>query len=312
MSNQHRNLILMLVGVVSLAACTRINPTQVLDGKVVPGKDNGSSPADQGSSPADNHAPPPADTYSPPPQEQGTPPPPDQSVPPPPESGVPTCPPGKVQCNGICVDLKKDDNHCGKCGASCGGGHCLSGLCCPKTNDRCGNACVDLQSDAKNCGTCGNACKAQETCSGGVCKGATGSPCDDGSVEQTFNKGMVGCAGKVEWSKRANLCGKGYRVCKAKEWVDRRGNKTPGYNYWTNEELRYYGYGTSYCYVHESKGGKCPSGQPMRVCVNSNWGYDKLGNRCSWYRCGYHNYKPNLYFGGCKGNKTASSLCCPK
>lgn len=289
------------------------------DGQVEPSRDQGPAPADTSSPGKDLHTLPPVDGPQPPATDQGVPPPPDQYVRPqvdqyvPPfDTGLPPCPAGFTRCFGVCVDLSQDANNCGTCGASCGGGHCLSGLCCPKTHDKCGGACADLQNNPKNCGTCGKTCKASETCKAGACKGTTTSPCADSSVEQTFNKGMVGCAGKEEWSKRATLCGTGYRVCKAAEWVDRRGNKTPSYNYWTNEELRYGGYGTGYCYATETGGKKCNSGTPMRVCVNSNWGYDSLGNHCSWYRCGYKKTNPNHYFGGCNGNKTAGAICCPK
>ena len=43
---------------------------------------------------------------------------------------MPTCPTGKTACNGVCVDLQRDANNCGKCGAACGPGTgCITGGC---------------------------------------------------------------------------------------------------------------------------------------------------------------------------------------
>ncbi|NIS35267.1 MAG: hypothetical protein GWO04_37355, partial [Actinobacteria bacterium] len=36
-----------------------------------------------------------------------------------------TCPPGTADCDGDCVSLETDEDHCGACGSVCGGG----GLC---------------------------------------------------------------------------------------------------------------------------------------------------------------------------------------
>jgi hypothetical protein len=33
--------------------------------------------------------------------------------------------------NGVCVDLTKDDKHCGTCGNACDGGTCRGGKCMP-------------------------------------------------------------------------------------------------------------------------------------------------------------------------------------
>jgi len=171
---------------------------------------------------------------------------------------------------------------------------------------RCLDDCVDLDTSEKNCGACGTACKSGEACKAGKCAGPAG--CKDGSSEQTFQKGMVGCAGKVRWDKRDTLCSKFFRVCKAEEWVDRRGGKKPTYNYWTDDALRYYG-ASHTCYASPNKGYSCYSGEPMRVCAGHS---DPEGNACNWINCGFQKYKPNEYFGGCMKNPTAGAICCPK
>ena len=348
MINRHKVMWAVLTLTLAVSACSRKNPAYKVDGQV--NHDQGPSHLDQGTPPPDGDVPPFNDQFVPPPppqdqllpppppqdqllppppqdqlvlpppQDQLVPPPPqDQLVPPPPQDqfvpppdkGPGPCPVGKTRCNGVCVDMSMDDKNCGKCGLSCGGGYCHDALCCPTTDVNCNGVCVNLKSDSKNCGKCGTTCTSGESCASGVCQVASTTPCADTTQEQTFNKGMVGCAGTVEWSQRATLCGKNHRVCKANEWVDRRSGKSPAFNYWTDDELRYNGYYAGFCYVSETSGGKC-GGSPMRVCVSTNKGQDSLGNKCNWYHCGYKQYQPNQYFGGCQGNKTAGAICCPK
>lgn len=138
--------------------------------------------------------------------------------------------------------------------------------------------------------------------------GGSVAGCLAGTDDQTFSKGMVGCAGTVHFDKRDSLCAPGYRVCKASEWVDHRGDKKPTFHYWTDDELRYGGASYS-CYVSTSQGKACNHGEPMRVCAGHQ---DPKGNVCNWINCGYKSYKPNHYFGGCLKNPTAGTLCCPK
>ena len=51
--------------------------------------------------------------------------------------------------------------------------------------------------------------------------------CADGSVEQAFGDGMIGCAGKVTFDQRAALCPVGSFVCTAAQWVAKRGGANP-------------------------------------------------------------------------------------
>ncbi|MDX9719152.1 MAG: hypothetical protein RBU37_00285 [Myxococcota bacterium] len=92
-------------------------------------------------------------------------------------------------CDGVCVNVKDDNDNCGACGTTCTDGAlccertCLSpeelqsnrhhcGSCyngCSSSQDCCGGACVDVLADSNNCGACGNVCLPTQTCSNGQC-----------------------------------------------------------------------------------------------------------------------------------------------
>ena len=130
---------------------------------------------------------------------------------------------------------------------------------------------------------------------------------DDGGIS------MVGCAGSVSYADRDTLCASGFEACTASEWVNHRDTQlTPDYNYWTDDALKYGAGGSSgNCWVDETDGNSCPSVSPMRVCTGDSSGTDSLGNTCNWDNCGYDGSTQNEYFGGCFGNTTAGTLCCP-
>lgn len=137
--------------------------------------------------------------------------------------------------------------------------------------------------------------------------GIFGRACADGSVEQTFLNGMVGCAGRATWENRGQLCGVGYRPASAREWSTHRGSTAPSHNYWTEDALRFQGSAAG-CSVDRYAGFSCGS-EPMRVCTED--GADPEGNACNWRNCGLQTVTPNQYFGGCAGNPTAGALCVP-
>jgi len=75
------------------------------------------------------------------------------------------------ECDGLCVNIETDPNHCGGCGVGCVPGEsCSAGSCslCGPLN-QCGEACVDLQSDPAHCGGCGVRCHNWEACISGQC-----------------------------------------------------------------------------------------------------------------------------------------------
>ena len=62
-----------------------------------------------------------------------------------------------------CTDLRYDQQNCGGCGITCGGGqYCSNGVCgCQPGQVDCNGVCVNPQGgDPDNCGACGNACPA--------------------------------------------------------------------------------------------------------------------------------------------------------
>ena len=217
----------------------------------------------------------------------------------------------KVVCpeTETCDDGFADD--CGTCNATCTGpgtgSVCGDGHVCPETE-----ACDD--GEKNDCGACNATCTAPGNGQPCVTQGA----CADGSNEQVFQNGMVGCAGQVTRANRATLCAPGSVVCSSSKWVANRGGAAPSNHYWVEDALPYYyGYNgnCSASAIASGSYGTCNAATPMRVCSTSNWSYsndayrDPLGNFCNWGRCGLNSYTNN-YFGGCNGNTTAGALCC--
>jgi hypothetical protein len=130
--------------------------------------------------------------------------------------------------------------------------------------------------------------------------------CADGSQEQVFAGGLVGCAGAVSFADRTTLCAPGFRTASSAEWVALHGSVAPTHDYWTNDGLRYLGSGTAACSVSPETGFSCGA-TPMRVCTAT--GSDPEGNVCNWQHCGLESTTPDQFFGGCAGNTTAGALC---
>jgi hypothetical protein len=136
--------------------------------------------------------------------------------------------------------------------------------------------------------------------------------CADGSVEQVFAGGIVGCAGAVTYPNRDSLCGAGYHPLAAMTWRTSRGPTLPTHHYWTDDVLNYSGTGSGMCSAeYASRASACPANEPMRVCASTP--VDPEGNRCNWFNCSFDSGSttPNEYFGGCEGNTTAGTLCVP-
>lgn len=99
--------------------------------------------------------------------------------------GACTCRPPLVLLGEGCIDPMSDPNHCGPSGArcpdACREGRCDGG--CGGLTD-CDGACVELRRDPLNCGECGNACDGRAVCVDGSCRdiaparGCTSCPCD--------------------------------------------------------------------------------------------------------------------------------------
>ncbi|HEX7798369.1 MAG TPA: hypothetical protein VF456_28595 [Vicinamibacterales bacterium] len=198
-----------------------------------------------------------------------------------------------------------------------GPGNCeanyVSGNDCGTTPMRvCTAAGTDAEGNACNWTHCGVETLTNQYlggCAGNTTAGTLCVPsgCADGTIEQTFANGVIGCAGAVAWASRASLCGPGYRIATSQEWVTYRAGIVPTHDYWTNDNLAFNGSAAA-CFV-DFAGAACPAGQPMRVCTPA--GTDAEGNACNWRNCGYFANSPNAYFGGCSGNTTAGALCVP-
>jgi hypothetical protein len=97
------------------------------------------------------------------------------------------CPEGRVDCDGECVDLGSDPDHCGVCFAVCADGEaCAEGSCqpdCPAKLEECGGACVDLGSNQDHCGGCDVACSAGTACCGGSCADVLTDPARCGACD---------------------------------------------------------------------------------------------------------------------------------
>jgi alpha-tubulin suppressor-like RCC1 family protein len=146
----------------------------------------------------------------------------------------------------------------------------------------------------------------------GVVKCFPAGGCQDGTIEQTFDGGMVGCSGGTTYDTRGTYCAAGYQSATAADWVARRGAAVPSHDYWVNDQLRYNG-NAGACFVSTTVGTNCGSTTPMRVCTTARdmTGRDSDGNSCNWINCGINTLTPNQYFGGCSGNTTAGTLCVP-
>ena len=133
-----------------------------------------------------------------------------------------------------------------------------------------------------------------------------GGRCADGTQEQVFSGGMVGCAGAVTYANRNTLCAPGFRTVTAAEWTALRGGAAPTHDYWTSNNLKFSGTGTSACFASAETGNSCGT-TPMRVCTAA--GTDAEGNQCNWQHCGLDANAPDQFFGGCGGNTNAGALC---
>jgi hypothetical protein len=155
---------------------------------------------------------------------------------------------------------------------------------------------------------------------------ACGSPCLDGNgnkvaAAQKFTAGMWGCRGTFPFGK--SVIGCSGAVCSVETWAkySRSGKvERPTHKYWVAEKLNYgpLRLGTSgACWAYPGTGTDCGSDSSMAVCptggASTGAVSDAEGNVCNWSDCSYNNgaTTPNDYLGGCSGNVTGGTLCCP-
>ena len=105
------------------------------------------------------------------------------------------CPSGLKRCGNVCVDTKKDYNHCGGCNNKCPGAttdSCVNGTC----------ACGKGSSSAKP-----GPCSGNLNCQAGACKCITGGLC----TGCCLNNACV----SIGAAQSASKCGKGGAACAA-------------------------------------------------------------------------------------------------
>jgi hypothetical protein len=139
---------------------------------------------------------------------------------------APGCVDGRTECDGSCVDLQADRDHCGACDVVCSVEQvCDAGACetsCAQGRTVCDGACVDTQSDRDNCGACGDACEAGEVCDAGACAlscgGDTPDVCGGGCFDLQSDPQRCGacdapCAGGASCSEGSCACPGDQEVC---------------------------------------------------------------------------------------------------
>ena len=117
------------------------------------------------------------------------------------------CDDGYIDCDGVCVNLDSNKNHCGTCHNQCKDNQaCIGGVCGCASGTDCANSCVDLYNDKNNCGSCANQCKDYQACISGSCGCTNGTDCGSSCVELQSDNNNCGACGLV--------C-KSYQTCKA-------------------------------------------------------------------------------------------------
>ncbi|WP_437534944.1 MXAN_6577-like cysteine-rich protein [Sorangium sp. So ce726] len=147
---------------------------------------------------------------------------------------APRCEAPYSVCDGTCVALHADPEHCGACGQECpAGAACVQGACEPlgtggdggggnggggdgggsgdgggpsecregRYVKRCGDDCVDTRTDPNHCGKCDAQCLPGRACAGSMCR-------------QTCLPGLTDCAGScVDLAADPQHCGRCDRAC---------------------------------------------------------------------------------------------------
>ncbi|HVJ91086.1 MAG TPA: hypothetical protein VM580_14885 [Labilithrix sp.] len=147
-----------------------------------------------------------------------------------------------------------------------------------------------------------------------------GTPCIKGkfpvAAVQKFAKGLWGCPGTFSWESRGAGCST-REACSVGVWVKYNRQTTnpiaPTHKYWVAEQLGYGG-APPQCFVPKA-GSSCGADSSMAVCPYVPGGgtvVDAENNTCNWSGCGFgETFGQNDYLGGCSGNVTGGTLCCP-
>ncbi|WP_437285023.1 hypothetical protein [Sorangium sp. So ce406] len=120
------------------------------------------------------------------------------------------CPGDEVTCDGACVDVRTDAEHCGACDVACstfgGTPSCVEGVCqspaCEENRGNCDkgpeNGCeVDLLTSTAHCGSCDKPCSGQ--CVQGACVVPKHIAAGTDYTCAVLSDGTVWCWGRNTW-----------------------------------------------------------------------------------------------------------------
>ena len=141
--------------------------------------------------------------------------------------GFEECAADELRCDGECVNIASDPEHCGACFEACQEGDaCVEGVCevadCADGEELCDGQCVDVTSSEEHCGQCGVSCGGDQFCDDGICEDVP-IVCDAGElvcqgqcVDPSVDVEHCGGCG--------NACGDG-QICEAGSCVDEGGEE---------------------------------------------------------------------------------------
>ena len=115
------------------------------------------------------------------------------------------CDSGKLDCDGQCVDLDSNPDHCGVCDGTCNSTEvCSRGTCKDKCDNgltNCNRACVDTNTNVDHCGGCGDSCGDDMSCIDGtcsrevLCSGDMVGACNGVCINQAYDDDNCGGCG---------------------------------------------------------------------------------------------------------------------
>ena len=126
----------------------------------------------------------------------------------------PTCAEGREECNGECVNLATDSDHCGECFERCGVTQICDSSRCREQADCREDGCPSGYYCNLADGGCLEGCLTSEAC-------GLGEYCDSSSRSCQCDSGYHECGGVCTEETNPDACGEGCRVCPSDDHGDR-------------------------------------------------------------------------------------------